>query len=260
MRKCGTSSAYTGGCRCDACREANTKRQHAYMQHKAQLAWGQATPKRVDATPSRLHVQYLQQHGMGYREISRVSGVSITAIVRLLGYDTSKPANAVKPETEAKLLAVQVSPQYSNPTVTSRKLQALVALGYPQSYLAERIGTTPSNFTPIIHGLRPITRRHVQAVNDLYAELQGTPGPSDKVRARAVKLRWLPPLAWDDIEDLDERPDRSHLRKGRNTLHSEDLLELIAQGNTPEAIAQRYGIKPESVQRTYYRAIGQVSA
>jgi transposase len=262
MRQCGTVSAYTAGCRCDACRAANTKRQREYMRHKARMSWGEAQPLRVDATRSRVHVLYLMQHGMGYREIAKMSGVSTTVIARLGGCDQTKPAKQVKPETETKILAVHLEPVYADPTVSSRKLQALVALGYTQSYLAQRIGTTPGNMTPMIRGIRNITRRHVRAINELYDELQGTPGPSKQVRDRALKLGWLPPLAWDDIEDLNERPAKANVRKvrQRDILHHEDLLELVAQGLSFEAIAQRYNMSVNSVSRNYYRTREQVPA
>jgi cobalamin biosynthesis protein CbiG len=40
----------------------------------------------------------------------------------------------------------------------------------------------------------------------LYDELSATPGPSEVAARHARERGWAPPLAWDDIDDPEDRP------------------------------------------------------
>jgi DNA-binding CsgD family transcriptional regulator len=160
----------------------------------------------------------------------------------------------VRPETAAKLLAVTPGDAALQPTLgTSRRLQALVAIGYTQTALAQRIGWTPSNFTTLIHARHPyVHHTTATAVDELYQELSGTPGGNSRAQAIARRHGWMPPLAWDDIDNPDERA------KGRRptgeSVNCLDVLELYEAGNNIAHIAGRLGISENSVHTYLSRA------
>lgn len=122
------------GCRCDACREANTRAQNIY---RLRLLHGEQIT--VDATGSR------------------------------------------------------------------RRLQALVALGWP-IHLEDRLSPHARRLT--YSGQRTVHADTAAAVRALYDELSMTPGPSSRSRQRAARKGWPVPLAWSDdsIDDPNARP------------------------------------------------------
>lgn len=131
MRRCGTVSAYTAGCRCQECRDARRRYDRAHRLHG---------------------------HGL----------------VDSLG--------------------------------TVRRLRALSAIGWSQSYLAARLGKATSAVHILVVGRHDrVQRRIADAVAALYDELSMTPGPSEYARTTARRNGWAAPLAWD--EDAIDQPD-----------------------------------------------------
>lgn len=91
---------------------------------------------------------------------------------------------------------------------TIRRIQALVALGWPMPLLSQRLGAaqpqTIQNLARKPHDAR-IRVATAAKISALYEELSMTIGPSTVSAARARNKGWLPPLAWDDI-DNDREP------------------------------------------------------
>lgn len=254
---CGTRASYVKGCRCDACRAANTRYATMRELHPPQL---------VDSQPIKEHLAQLRAAGVGKRTIARQSGVSQTVINRLIGIDGSKPARRVRAATAHKLLAVRADQladgAYIDATGTTRRLQALVAIGHSQTALARRIGWTVANLNVIVLGNRDyVTVDTARLVAALYDELSMTPGTSARARTVAGKHGWLPPLAWDD-DDIDnpEHDARQHIRTSdRVQLTAEDIDELVAHGETYDGIAARFGIKRNTVEQIVNRARREAS-
>lgn len=97
---------------------------------------------------------------------------------------------------------------------THRRLQALIAIGWSQAKLAARLGLLPANFGRMMHRSHVTVALH-RAVATLFDELWATLPPRETHRdriayTRTIKLararRWLPPLAWDDIDNDVEPP------------------------------------------------------
>lgn len=90
-----------------------------------------------------------------------------------------------------------------------RRIHALVAIGWSMEHQAERLGINKR----VIQGFAaksPETRTRVATAKryaDLYDELHMTPGPSQRARLIAKRKGWMPPLAWDDIDDPGEQPN-----------------------------------------------------
>jgi hypothetical protein len=207
------------GCRCYTCAAAvsdyNANRDRA-------IAYGTWHPW-VDAAPVRAHVTHLRSCGLGLRRIAAAASVQRSTLAGLMnGRPGRAPASKIRPATALRILDVQ--PTWDNlgdstvidATGTVRRLCALVALGWSQAKLAQRLDITPSNFTTTINADRVLVRT-ARAVRGLYDELWNRQPPEDTHREKVAASRarnlarargWVSPLAWDDdtIDDPAARP------------------------------------------------------
>lgn len=96
-------------------------------------------------------------------------------------------------------------------TGAKRRIQALCAIGWTQKELAERLGFAKLTLNRLAQGhYETLLVERDKKIRRLYDELSaiprfGTP-EARKSRAWARKNGWAPPLAWDNIDDLKERP------------------------------------------------------
>lgn len=221
MRKqdqCGTFTRYKLGlCKCADCTEAH--RVYASNRRK-QVAYGRWNPF-VDAEPVREHVEALKRSGLGRRQIAGHAGVDQCVIYRLdRGLPGRSPTQRMRQATADKILAVtpgleaMAGAALVDALGTHRRLQALVAVGWPIAELARRLGTLPANMSSLMRRRRVLAAK-ARAVRDLYEELWDTAPPAVTVYQRrasvgAVRLAasrgWVPPMGWDDIDDPTERP------------------------------------------------------
>lgn len=214
----GTRQAYVlDKCRCRPCRNANSQCERRLSRLKA---YGRYDTGRVDAQPVREHLQALIRYGLGLKRIARLARVSNATLGKILYGDPSRnmpPRARVERHVHESVLAVRPSLEALGATVTvdgtgtRRRLQALVYIGYSQSYLADRLGMLPGNFC------RTIQARRVQAetarqARALFEELQNRPREGWDQRSRISVNRakryargrgWLPPAAWDE-DRLDD--------------------------------------------------------
>lgn len=253
----GTRSSYVRGCKCADCRAANAR-----YTKVAKYRSDKGISTLVDAQPVREHLAMLRAHGVGKRTIAQRAGVAQTVVNRLIGIDNSRPARRVHPDTARKLLAVTLDDHadgaFVDGTGTRRRLQALVAIGWPQAHLAARIGWSPSNFGVLIHDRELVTAATAGLVRDLYDDLSMQPGPSERARTYARKRAWAPPLAWDDIDNPHDIP--AEIRKPTRGVNPEDVLELYEAGENIHAIAGRFGISTNSVHTLVARGRRQVAS
>ena len=217
----GASTCYIQHrCRCDECCKQATDRA---QNRNRLLAYGRWDTGRVDADPVRAHIELLRANGMGWKRIAEVAGVSKTVLSSVI-YGRREPGRThpvkrVSRETAEAVLAVRVSFEtlrpgaLIDPTGTRRRVEALQAVGYSMSWIAERIGQHPTNFTSVVKRDRVTvaTRNAVAAVFDEYAL---TPRVAESWHERASvsrtlnharKAGFVPALAWDDI-DFDAAP------------------------------------------------------
>lgn len=99
-------------------------------------------------------------------------------------------------------------------TGTRRRLQALIALGWPQSWLADLLDRDATNLGRALRSGQ-VTARTAEDVAALYDRLWDTRPPTDTPRQRravtdtlrrAARHGWLTPLAWDDPDHDPEPP------------------------------------------------------
>jgi hypothetical protein len=229
----GTRVAYVKDrCRCTDCTAANTAAGRAV--HRAQT-FGRWRPF-VDAAPVREHIRALRAAGIGVEQIALLAGISTSHVRELAnpGRDGNLSVQRVRPETAQRVLRMRVDQANRAPrslvaaTGTRRRLQALVAVGWPLDKLAARLGRSSA-------GLRrsmlsdSVTAQTAWDVSALYEQAWNLRPPqatdqraADSSRAFAAERGWLPPLAWDDI---DTDPDPQHHTE---RLKTDDDLDEIA--------------------------------
>lgn len=293
-------------CRCIPCSKANAE---AETWRTRQKAYGRYH-KYVPAEHVRAHLRELGVYGIGLKRVAKLSGVSTGTLSKIMfgvyapvegefrgckgkGERVREPSRRVLRSTAEKIYDVEAVPanlgvgqKDHERTPTARlRLQALVALGWSQSKLAERLGILPTNLGPIIgtstaggprrrDGLRILSRGTVDKIEALYAELSMTLPPETNHRERIAASRsrnyaaergWLPPLALEDVsdvpvlqlgshEDVDEVAVRRAVDgdKGvRLTIaeRREAITILHAQGLSDRAIGKRIGVASDTVQR-----------
>jgi hypothetical protein len=209
------------GCRCYTCGWAVAQ----YRDHREQLLRrGQWQPY-VDADPARQHVANLKACGLGDRTIANLAGLE-RKTVRVLVHGRPErgtpPPAQIRPATAAAILSVEPTAEnlpdaaVISSAGTVRRLQALVAAGWPQAQLAARLGMTPGNFGATLRREQVIVRT-ARAVGSLYDQLWNTDpsaaGVDNQATARARNHArshgWAPVGAWDDdtIDDPTAEPD-----------------------------------------------------
>lgn len=100
---------------------------------------------------------------------------------------------------------------YIDSTGSARRIRALMALGWRYSDIDAAAGYDGPRPT-WSHNIVNQARVHVDTaakVDAVYRQLGMTLGPSVRVRNVAAKRGWAPPLAWDNIDDPNERPKGS---------------------------------------------------
>lgn len=238
-------------------------------------AMGRTRTNLVPAGPVRAHVEQLLIRGMTRHQIAELAGVGRSSVRNLtVGQPTvgQGPAKRVRQTTAAALLSVTFTPCYApvregkarqagasvDNTGTRRRLEALMANGWPARDLAARLGHR--------HRGLQIPRHHrcsagtAAAVRALYDELAETPGPSAYARTLYRGRGYLHPGWWDadTIDDPDAEPDGLTVsvltRRGPVEVDlSRDravLVESLARAGLSSAeIAEQIGSALEPVQR-----------
>ena len=190
----------------------------------------------VPVAPTRAHLQVLtgSPYYMSIKQIATRAGVTESNVCQILkgrrgttrGYETIK---SIYRDTEAALMGVEpeINPPkrgggHVPPLGTVRRFQALVAAGYPLSYLSEGIGwgADPQPVHRMIRGksgAKYVMHSTYMKVCALYDKLQAV-DPSDmgfkpttigRARSSARKHGYAPPACWDDdtIDDPEAWPE-----------------------------------------------------
>lgn len=258
-------------CKCALCR---TAARDYDRDRRRKIAYGQ-WPAYIDAEPVRQHVRALQDADLGWMRIARLAGLSTSTVWKLLYGDASRnlgPSKRVRRSTAEKLFAVQadLSVLGDASTVTAagthRRLQALVAIGWTQTDLANRLGMLRSNFGCMMRKER-VQVRTAKAVRALYEELWDTPPvwtsarqitDARKAREFAAARGWVPPMGLDDdtIDDPTATPGDMGTVPGylRKLPEDDELLWLVRLGETDAALAMRFDASEKTVKDARLRA------
>jgi lambda repressor-like predicted transcriptional regulator len=88
---------------------------------------------------------------------------------------------------------------------TARRLQALVALGHGWTDLAPQLGISIARVRQIATNPAGMVHRgNAAKVAEVYERLSGTRGSTAYAFTVAARNGWVPPLAWDDIDNDGE--------------------------------------------------------
>ncbi|WP_327139368.1 hypothetical protein [Nocardia sp. NBC_01327] len=181
-------------------------------QRRRQTAYGRWENGRSDVAPVRAHIIALKAAGVSYRRIAALAGIHRTVVESVIrGNGKNDPLKWVHKDTATAILAVAAATGLRRPpgdgdAVTSlgtrRRLQALVAAGWPMWRLAEELDTAPTNVSSLIRHRPMVTKARHQRVVELFDQLHMTPGPSASARRYGLAQGWALPMQWDE-EDLD---------------------------------------------------------
>lgn len=254
--------------------EAHGMCSASYKRYRRrQIAYGRWQP-RVSVDAAREHVGALLAAGLRAGHVAELAGVSPATMCNITDPNTGR----IKAEIERAILAVPIPDRPGDvaadnalvPIVgASRRVQALVAHGYPQSHLARELGIYPAHTTMAALVGRPnrkigatgqnITAKRDRAIKELFDRLQMTPGPSDRAREYGLRHHWPLPFEWD--EDTIDHPDatpigarwtrESALAEQREQLAArrERVQELTDRGFTAVQIADRLGVADRTIDR-----------
>lgn len=196
----------------------------------------------VDAGPSRRHIAGLMASGMGSDSIAAAVGMpkqSILEFIRPIPTQGRGRRQRTTPETEQKILAVTISDRTLgriDGTGTRRRIQALVAIGWPINHVARHAGMFDENAASIMRRTWVYVST-AKAIEEAYETLRrrtptkyGVPKPhAAAAKNRAARRNWPTPKYWDGrpIDDPDFEPQYK-ITRGR--ILAEDARWLIQVG------------------------------
>lgn len=229
-----------------------------------------ASPVMVPPRRARAHVQALVAAGMPMTQIQAVADVSHDTIEQLLAGGQRR----ILRSTEARLLAVELvlAGRALVPQVgTLRRVQALLRIGWSHDAILAETGVSTKMLTrKKVTGM--VTAGAAERVRVVFDALCMRPGPSLVTAARAARLGYAPPLAWDEdtIDDPAARAKTGTRRvvgdvdeltvdllvdglipaeKAHNAERREAVRILAARGLDDGEIAVRLGTTREAVNR-----------
>ena len=242
---------YQAGCRADGCvLEAYRYRKQLSLEHSR----GQR--RRRDAHQTRTHIQRLIFAGWTQTQIGTASGLSTTSICNLHAGTQATVANW----RAAAILAVEIGPppadgKHVEATGSMRRLRALCVIGHPLARLAPRLGTTRDRLKVIANAHTELVRtQEAEAIARLYRRLATVPGTSKQVQTLARRKGWHGPLAWDDIDNPNAKPETGRRRARASTrpkVYADParVARLTAAGKSAAEIAQELGCHKRTVVR-----------
>ena len=151
--------------------------------------------------------------------------------------------------------------------IGQRRLEALGALGWTLTEISQRTGLSASCLSLILRGRkRTINRPTYRVLVDAYDNLWDVAPPNgpeqargvSRMKLRAARLDWAPPMAWDDspgphyIDDPDARPWRPE--GGRDRRRIDLIADAAHQGRTVDQIAAELGVQRDTIYTACRRA------
>lgn len=138
----------------------------------------------------------------------------------------------------------------------TRRVQALSALGWSLAALSDEMGLSKDSLGRARNGHRTFIRHSfAETIVEHYGQLQAQRAPrhrgSIRVIADARRNQWAPPMAWDNIDDPNEKPSGIASTKPRKNQRKADVLaevqHLMSLGESIEQVAKALGLTPESL-------------
>lgn len=275
----GQAACADYGCKKPECLRARRERQ---KRNKYLLSTGR--PGNVGPERAAAHIKKFRAAGVSDTEAMTLFGMARSSFYRLLrGEDITR-------DTEQRVLAVPVPPKRQkssnlaavDASGTRRRIQALVALGWPQNELARRLSVHCQWLSAALLQTR-VAAKSADAVRALYdqlwdavPELDGIPAfHAARARETAAQRGWVSPLAWDDdtiddptavpVTDAAAPPPATGADAAARWLMGESVVldpasrrEVIQHlmewtDQTVEQIARRLEMEPDTLSRSWER-------
>jgi hypothetical protein len=230
-------------CRCPSCTAANTAVSNRLHRERAYGRW----KPYIDASPSRAHIASLRAAGIGVDQIAKLTRLSPSHLRGLI-YPSSNgkpPLRKIRHETAERILAVPVddSSRAANSRVdatgTRRRLQALVAIGWAQEWLADELGRS----RPTSAAAWPVAQSLLGLVNSSRRCTRGFGTPSHHTYSplsaeQALRLEHTRQsttgfhrFAWDDIDADPDPGPTACVFSSRNDGFDEIAIERAMSGD-----------------------------
>ncbi|WP_031189507.1 MULTISPECIES: hypothetical protein [Streptomyces] len=168
----------------------------------------------INAEPARQHACALMAAGVSVRRMASAAGINPSIINGILYTRGSQPRGEKLRQANAEAIlavrAADVTPGTLDATGTRRRLQALVAVGWPLFRIGPALDMYPSMPGHLLME-RTVYPTTAQTVAAGYGRLWNTdprmhgipPGSITRALRYARAQRWAPPAAWDD-ETIDD--------------------------------------------------------
>lgn len=216
----------------------------------------------LDSTPVRERIEQLRLVGVTQADISHSTGVAERTLY-MINNGTTKRVHRRTYEAvmgfERQDADLVRNEKIVDATATRYRVEALVALGYRQSWIAHQLGR---KYIGLDIGER-VTRRRALDVLDLCVRVGDEPGPSKKAAVQARNKGWRKPIDFD--ADLFYDPhwngDESELyesSRAEQLLEDYDFIQKTADVSMAEA-AERLGIKKDSLEHLLRRRSKRVA-
>ena len=200
----GTLTAYRlHKCRCEKC-VAHASRYGKRLRYEHQHGQRRV----VDSAEAHARIREMLDYG-----------ISVRAIADALGYDAPNSVWTLlrRPRMRRSTYERVMSMPMPDTTVrdsrvisavgSRRRLQALAARGWSLVTVSERTGINVSTLCEIRNGTTQTVRQSTYvSISDVYRELENDTGTCARAMTKAIKLKWAPPMAWDEIDDPAARP------------------------------------------------------
>ena len=217
------------------------------------------TTDRTDAQPVRDHIRRLHAAGFTDRRIAAIAGLApetVSCFIKPINRPGTRRSikRTCHPDVAAAILAVNPAdqiPGFVNAIGARRRVQALVARGWPLGHIARRVGISGNHMRLLIAQPR-LYGRTAQAIANVYDDLRTrkptrngvAPTQAKRARARAERQNWPTIAYWADRMDVIDDPDFEPMYGlTRREIVAHDANELMRVcGLDKNAAAERLGV------------------
>lgn len=256
-----TLTCYTDyRCRLPEC----VARYNQYNQGRRQAQRAGTWNALVDAEPVRRHILHLKYGGLSNGEIAASAGLPIQSVIDFISSNRSRHQgrrHRTSPDVAAKILAitpVNATLRRLDSTGTIRRIQALTAIGWPQTTIATRATISPANMcdlarrTFVFASTAAAVNTAYETLRHLRPERNGVPKiQAKKARNRAAAKRWPTPTYWDQRPDCIDDPDFTpEYGISRVEQIANEALWLITGGVSTQDAAERLGVTRGYVEKS----------
>lgn len=183
-KPCGTRVRYYAGCRCDACRAANSAYE---CERLAARARGEGNGL-VSAERARIHLAWLSSRGVGRKTAADAAKVAASIVSKIIDGQRLK----IRAQTERRILAVTEAAAadraYIDGAQTAQLLDELLGAGYTGARIASELMGRPTRSLQIDR--ERVTALNAERVRRVHERLRlAAPATEKLARQQLAELR-----------------------------------------------------------------------